>query len=203
MSNFENLELTSTILSAIKEKGYTTPTPIQSEAIPIILKGKDLLGVAQTGTGKTAAFSLPILDFLQKNQKKPVKGKARVLILTPTRELATQIDDNIKEYSSNSKIRTKVIFGGVSHRAQIQAISKGLDIIVATPGRLLELINDGYVTFDYLDMLVLDEADRMLDMGFIRDIKKIMATLPKRKQTVLFSATMPKEIAGTCQWNFK
>ena len=116
--------------------------------------------------------------------------------MTPTRELATQIDDNIKEYSSNSKIRTKVIFGGVSHRPQVLAISKGLDIIVATPGRLLELINDGYVTFDYLDMLVLDEADRMLDMGFIRDIKKIMATLPEKKQTLLFSATMPKEIAG-------
>ena len=196
MSNFESLGLTAEILCAIKDKGYSTPTPIQSQAIPVILEGKDLLGVAQTGTGKTAAFSLPILNFLQKNQKKPAKGKARVLILTPTRELATQIEDNIKDYSTNFKIQTKVIFGGVSHRPQVQAIAKGLDIIVATPGRLLELINDGLVSFNFLDLLVLDEADRMLDMGFIRDIKKIMSTLPKKKQTLLFSATMPKEIAG-------
>ena len=196
MSNFESLGLTPEILNSIKDKGYTTPTPIQQQAIPVILEGKDLLGVAQTGTGKTAAFSLPILNFLQKNQKRPVKGKARVLILTPTRELATQIEDNIKGYSSHTKVKTKVIFGGVSHRPQVEAISKGLDIIVATPGRLLELINDGLVFFDFLDLLVLDEADRMLDMGFIRDIKKIMATLPAKKQTLLFSATMPKEIYG-------
>ena len=196
MSNFESLGLTPEILTAIKEKGYTTPTPIQLQAIPTILQGKDLLGVAQTGTGKTAAFSLPILNLLQTDKKKVVKGKSRVLILTPTRELATQIEQNINDYSSNCKIKTKVIFGGVGHRPQIQAIAKGLDIIVATPGRLLDLINDGLVSFDYLDLLVLDEADRMLDMGFIRDIKKILTILPKEKQTLLFSATMPKEISS-------
>jgi len=196
MSNFESLKLTSTILSAIKEKGYKTPTPIQLQAIPPILQGKDLLGIAQTGTGKTAAFSLPILDFLQNNKKKVVRGKARVLILTPTRELATQIETNLIEYSSGFKILTKVIFGGVGHKPQVQAIRGGLDIIVATPGRLLELINDGIISFTNLEMLVLDEADRMLDMGFIRDIKKILAVLPEKKQTLLFSATMPKEISG-------
>jgi len=196
MTSFGALGLTSEILSAIKKIGYTTPTPIQTQAIPPIIKGKDLLGVAQTGTGKTAAFSLPILNHLQTNAKKTVKGKSRVLILTPTRELATQIDQNIRDYSTNFKIKTKVIFGGVSHRPQVQAISKGLDIIIATPGRLLELINDGYLTFNFLDIFVLDEADRMLDMGFIRDIKKIMATLPEKKQTLLFSATMPNEIAN-------
>ena len=154
MSSFEGLGLTSEILNSIKDKGYSAPTPIQLQAIPVILEGKDLLGVAQTGTGKTAAFSLPILNFLQKNQKRPVKGKARVLILTPTRELATQINDNIKDYSTHAKVKTKVIFGGVSHRPQVEAIAKGLDIIVATPGRLLELINDGLVSFDFLDLLV-------------------------------------------------
>ena len=195
MSSFESLGLTSEILSAIKDKGYNTPTPIQLKAVPIILQGKDMLGVAQTGTGKTAAFSLPILNLLQTKKKKVVKGKSRVLILTPTRELATQIEQNIIDYSSYFKVNTKVIFGGVGHRPQIQAIAKGLDIIVATPGRLLDLINDGVVTFDFLELLVLDEADRMLDMGFIRDIKKIMAILPKKRQTLLFSATMPKEIS--------
>ena len=196
MSNFESLGLTSEILSAIKQKGYTTPTPIQLQAIPTILEGKDLLGVAQTGTGKTAAFSLPILNLLQTDKKKVVKGKSRVLILTPTRELATQIEQNINGYSSNFKVKSKVIFGGVGHRPQIQAIAKGLDIIIATPGRLLDLINDGYLSFDFLDLLVLDEADRMLDMGFIKDIKKILAILPKEKQTLLFSATMPREISN-------
>tara|TARA_B100000925_G_scaffold291057_1_gene277866 strand:- start:2290 stop:3537 length:1248 start_codon:yes stop_codon:yes gene_type:complete len=195
MSNFESLGLTSEILSAIKDKGYYTPTPIQLKAIPIILQGKDMLGVAQTGTGKTAAFSLPILNLLQTRKKKVVKGKSRVLILTPTRELATQIEQNVIDYSCYFKVKTKVIFGGVGHRPQIQAIAKGLDIIVATPGRLLDLINDGVVTFDFLELLVLDEADRMLDMGFIRDIKKIMAILPKKRQTLLFSATMPREIS--------
>ena len=196
MSSFDSLNLTPMLLKAIMKEGYKTPTPIQLQSIPPLLEKRDLLGVAQTGTGKTAAFSLPILNHLQKNQKKPIKGQSRILILTPTRELASQIDESIHKYSTGFKLSTKVIFGGVDHVPQIQAISKGTDIIVATPGRLLEYINDGIVSFKSLEILVLDEADRMLDMGFIRDIKKIINVLPKKRQTLFFSATMPKDIAG-------
>lgn len=195
-ASFQSLNLLPSILKAIQNEGYDIPTPIQLQAIPPLLEGRDLLGIAQTGTGKTAAFALPILHFLGTHTKRPPKGRSRVLILTPTRELATQINDSIKKYSVGMKIATKVIFGGVGHRPQVQAISQGLDIIVATPGRLLEHIEDGVVTFSDLDILVLDEADRMLDMGFIRDINKILKVLPEKKQTLLFSATMPNDIGS-------
>ncbi len=196
MSDFKSLDLLPSIMDAIKKKGYTTPTPIQLKAIPHLLKGKDLLGIAQTGTGKTAAFALPILNRLAKNKIKPRPARVRTLILTPTRELASQIDQSIKSYGKGLNLFSTVIYGGVGARPQIQAMSRGVDILVATPGRLLDLMSDGHVLFEQLEIFVLDEADRMLDMGFIRDIKKIIAKLPKIKQTLLFSATMPKDIVG-------
>jgi ATP-dependent RNA helicase RhlE len=194
MSDFKSLNLHPSILNALEKKGYETPTPIQAQAIPHLLEGKDLLGIAQTGTGKTAAFGLPIINRLAKNKVKARPARMRTLILTPTRELASQINDNIKTYSKELKISSTVIFGGVSPRPQIQAMSKGIDILVATPGRLLDLMNDGHILYNQLEVFVLDEADRMLDMGFIRDVKKIISKLPKVKQTLLFSATMPKDI---------
>jgi len=196
MSDFKSLDLLPSIQNALAKKGYTTPTPIQQKAIPLLLKGKDLLGIAQTGTGKTAAFALPIINNIAKNKVKVKPARVRALIITPTRELASQINENIKTYSKELNIKSFVIFGGVGYRPQIQAMSRGQDILVATPGRLLDLINDGHVIFEQLEFLVLDEADRMLDMGFIRDIKKIISLLPKNKQTLLFSATMPKGIAS-------
>ena len=194
MKNFENLALLSSIKKAIKAKGYVTPTPIQANAIPHLLAGKDLLGIAQTGTGKTAAFSLPIITLLEKNKKRMGAKKVRVLILTPTRELATQIESNIKEYSSGLDMRSKCIFGGVGANPQIKAVARGIEFVIATPGRLIDLMQGGHILFDDLEFFVLDEADRMLDMGFIHDIKKIMQTIPKERQTLLFSATMPKNI---------
>jgi len=196
MTEFKSLNLLPSIMDALNKKGYKNPTPIQEQAIPHLLEGRDLLGIAQTGTGKTAAFSLPILNFLGKNKKKVKPSRTRVLILTPTRELASQIDQNIKTYAQGLGTRSTVIFGGVGHRPQIQTMSKGVDILVATPGRLLDLMNDGHINYDQLDVFVLDEADRMLDMGFIRDIKKIISYLPKKKQTLLFSATMPTGISS-------
>ncbi|MBT4791449.1 MAG: DEAD/DEAH box helicase [Halobacteriovoraceae bacterium] len=194
MQDFESLDLIPEIKKALKEKGYTKPTPIQAQAIPLLLEGRDLLGIAQTGTGKTAAFSLPIINKIAREKVKLRPRRTRVLILTPTRELASQIELNIKSYGAQLRLSTKVVFGGVGERPQIQAIAKGLDIVVATPGRLLDLMNQGHIVFDQLDTFVLDEADRMLDMGFINDIKKIIAKLPAKKQTLLFSATMPKDI---------
>jgi len=196
MSNFDELNLIPSIKKALKVKGYTTPTPIQQKSIPHLLEGKDLLGIAQTGTGKTAAFSLPIINRLAKNNIQVRSKRARALILTPTRELASQIDLNIKSYASELDIFSTVIFGGVGHRPQIQAMIKGVDILVATPGRLLDLMNEGHIKFEQLEVFVLDEADRMLDMGFFNDVKKVIAKLPKEKQTLLFSATMPKDIAS-------
>lgn len=189
--NFENLNLIEPLLKALQQEGYTTPTPIQEQAIPIVLRGKDLLGCAQTGTGKTAAFSLPILQKLYKtDQKKNIKA----LILTPTRELAIQIGECFEAYGRYTGIKHTVIFGGVSQKPQTDALRGGVQILVATPGRLLDLIDQNYISLKSLDFFVLDEADRMLDMGFIHDIKRILKLLPVRRQTLFFSATMPPEI---------
>ena len=195
MEKFNELPLHATILANLESSGYTTPTPIQREAIPHLLKGRDLLGIAQTGTGKTAAFSLPIINYLINTPREVKGGEPRVLILSPTRELASQISDNIKKYSQGLHIGTTVIFGGVGQAPQVAAIRRGLDIIVATPGRLLDLMEQGLLKIDKIEVFVLDEADRMLDMGFIHDIKKVMAKLPAKRHTLLFSATMPDEIS--------
>lgn len=192
---FEDLNLIDPILSALKEEGYTKPTPIQAQAIPIVLKGKDLLGCAQTGTGKTAAFSIPVLQLMHKETVKPPgKRPIRTLILTPTRELAIQIGESIANYGKNLPMRHRVIFGGVKQHAQVSALKQGVDILVATPGRLLDLMNQGYVKLSDIEYFILDEADRMLDMGFIHDVKKVIAKLPNKRQSLFFSATMPKEI---------
>lgn len=190
---FEQLNLSKPFLRAVEQAGYTQASPIQEKAIPPLLAGKDLLGCAQTGTGKTAAFSLPILQQLSLEQA-PAKGVVRALILTPTRELALQIQENIIQYSKFTKLRSVVIFGGVSQQAQTNALRKGADILVATPGRLMDLINQGFIKLNHVQMFVLDEADRMLDMGFIHDVKKIIGLIPEKRQTLLFSATLPPEI---------
>jgi ATP-dependent RNA helicase RhlE len=193
---FENLNLIAPILKALTTEGYSNPTPIQEQAIPIILEGKDLLGCAQTGTGKTAAFALPILQILfgeQKAVNEPHTIKA--LILTPTRELAIQIGESFTAYGKNMDIRNTVIFGGVSQKPQTDALKAGVDILVATPGRLLDLIHQKYISLHHIKLFVLDEADRMLDMGLGIDVKRIIAHLPKIRQTMLFSATMPPEIS--------
>jgi len=190
---FKDLGLQDNLLRAVSEKGYKTPSVIQEKAIPIVLKGKDLLASAQTGTGKTAGFTLPMLQLLEET-KHPKYRPIRALILTPTRELAAQIYDNIKVYSKYLNIKSTVIFGGVKPASQISAIKQGVDILVATPGRLLDLENQGKLSLKRVDFLVLDEADRMLDMGFQRDINKILALLPKKRQNLLFSATFSKEI---------
>ena len=181
------------LLKAINEKGYTDPSPIQQKAIPLILKGKDILASAQTGTGKTAGFTLPLLQILSKNSDKNNR-KIRALILTPTRELAAQIYENIKEYSTYIDLRSMVIFGGVNQNPQVSKIKSGIDILIATPGRLLDLENQRLLSLRNVEILVLDEADRMLDMGFQRDINKIMNLLQKQRQNLLFSATFSKEI---------
>lgn len=195
MSTFKNLELNEKILSALDAKGYTTPTPIQLQAIPHVMEGKDFLGIAQTGTGKTAAFSLPILHNLAKNPVSAKSGCMRVLVLTPTRELASQIAENIEIYGKELGLRHAIIFGGVSERPQITAMQRGVDILIATPGRLLDLSTQGHIRYMQLEVLVLDEADRMLDMGFINDVKKIIHKIPEKRQTLFFSATMPETIA--------
>ncbi len=195
MSNFSNLNLKQTILDALESKGYQNPTPIQEAAIPCVLEKKDVLGIAQTGTGKTAAFSLPILHLLSENNEKVRSNHIRCLILTPTRELASQIADNIENYGKNLNLNYAVIFGGVGENPQINKLNQGLDIVIATPGRLLDLANQGFINFSKLEIFVLDEADRMLDMGFIVDIERIIAKLPKIRQNLLFSATMPQTIA--------
>ena len=191
--DFEDLHLCEPLLAALSEIGYVTPTPIQEEAIPYLIEGRDLLGCAQTGTGKTAAFSLPILDHMAEN---PWSGprRIRVLMLCPTRELAAQIHENIENYAKHLDIRSMVMFGGVSQRPQEKILRRGVDILVATPGRLLDLIGQGLVSLGDVEFLVFDEADRMLDMGFIRDIRKILQHVPEQRQSLLFSATMPREI---------
>lgn len=190
---FEQLGLIAPILQAIKTEGYTTATPIQQQAIPVALQGKDILGCAQTGTGKTAAFAIPMLQLLSKEKAKGFRY-IRALVLTPTRELAVQIEESFSAYGRHTGLKHQVIFGGVSQHTQVSAIRNGVDILVATPGRLLDLMNQGYVHLDHLEMFVLDEADRMLDMGFINDVKKIVKILPRQKQTLFFSATMPPQI---------
>jgi ATP-dependent RNA helicase RhlE len=189
---FINLGIIDPILKALANEGYTNPTPIQQQAIPLVLAGKDLLGCAQTGTGKTAAFAIPIIQLLSKQKQR--RPGIKTLILTPTRELAIQIDESFGAYGKFTDIRHTVIFGGVSQLHQVNALKRGIDVLVATPGRLLDLINQKYVDLRQLEIFVLDEADRMLDMGFIHDVKKIIALLPPKRQTLFFSATMPPEI---------
>lgn len=191
---FDALNLISPIRRAVSEEKYTLPTPIQTEAIPHLLQGRDLLGCAQTGTGKTAAFALPILQRLAKRQEKPRPKEVRALILTPTRELALQIEESFRTYGRYLKFNQTVVFGGVSPKAQIRALSRGVDILVATPGRLLDLFNQGCLRMDKIDVFVLDEADQMLDMGFLPDVKKIVGAIPTTRQTVMFSATLPDDI---------
>ncbi|MGE0615892.1 MAG: DEAD/DEAH box helicase [Bacteriovoracia bacterium] len=195
-TSFDELKLIAPILHAVKAEGYATPTPIQQKAIPIVLSGRDLLGCAQTGTGKTAAFALPILQLLDQNHKQTRDGRPRIraLILTPTRELATQIGDSFSNYGRGLHLRNTVIFGGVGQNPQVAVLRKGVDILIATPGRLLDLLQQRALNFQYLEIFVLDEADRMLDMGFIHDVKRVIAMLPTKRQTLFFSATMPPEI---------
>ena len=193
---FEQLGLIEPLLKALNTEGYTIPTPIQAEAIPVVLDRRDLLGCAQTGTGKTAAFALPILQRLY-NDKRGGKGykHIRTLVLTPTRELAVQIHESFAAYGKHTGLTQEVVFGGVSQHTQTIALRNGIDILIATPGRLLDLMNQGYIHLDHLEVFVLDEADRMLDMGFIHDVRKIIRELPEEKQTLFFSATMPPAIA--------
>jgi ATP-dependent RNA helicase RhlE len=197
---FENLSLIEPILAALKSEGYTQPTPIQQQAIPILLERKDLLACAQTGTGKTAAFAIPILQLLHQEElyKKGPEG-IKALILTPTRELAIQIGESFAAYGKLLRLRHTVVFGGVSQKNQTDALKWGVDILVATPGRLLDLMQQKFVKLQNINTLVLDEADRMLDMGFIHDVQRIIQKLPTNRQTLLFSATMPKEIASLAQ----
>jgi len=191
---FNDLKLIKPLITALDKKGYTNPTPIQQQSIPHILQGKDIFGCAQTGTGKTAAFALPILHLLDANKTVNVKRTIKALILAPTRELALQISDNFLAYGKNTGLSHTTIFGGVSQNRQTQDLNRGVDILIATPGRLLDLMNQGYVNLNYIQYFVLDEADRMLDMGFINDIKKITAKLPAKKQNMFFSATASPEI---------
>ncbi|PLW98932.1 MAG: DEAD/DEAH box helicase [Marinilabiliales bacterium] len=192
---FNELDIIEPILRAVDEEGYTNPTPVQEQAIPIVLKGKDIIGCAQTGTGKTAAFAIPILQLLH-NKINPQWKKRfiKAVIITPTRELAIQIGESFSTYGKYTQPKHAVIFGGVGQKPQTDALKNGVDILIATPGRLLDLINQGFVNLAKIDIFVLDEADRMLDMGFIHDIKKVIQVLPKKRHSLFFSATMPKEI---------
>ncbi|HCC51883.1 MAG TPA: DEAD/DEAH box helicase [Porphyromonadaceae bacterium] len=195
---FKELNITQPILNAIHEKGYINPTPIQEKAIPVVLSKKDIMGCAQTGTGKTASYAIPVIQHLQADYYSEARiqklRKIKALILAPTRELALQIDECISDYAKYTNIKHGVIFGGVKQQPQNDMLRRGIDILVATPGRLLDLMNQGYVKLNDIRYLVLDEADRMLDMGFINDIKRILLKLPKERQTLLFSATMPSSI---------
>lgn len=194
--SFENLNLIEPVLQALKNEGYTTPTPIQEKSIPIILQRKDLLGCAQTGTGKTAAFAIPVIQILHE-EKRLERGPAKIkaLVLTPTRELAIQIDESFAAYGRYAGLRHLVVFGGVSQHSQVNALRNGVDILIATPGRLLDLMAQKLISLQHVELFVLDEADRMLDMGFIHDVKKVIAKLPSNRQTLFFSATMPPEIS--------
>jgi ATP-dependent RNA helicase RhlE len=195
--SFNNLQLIEPILKALSNEGYTTPTPIQTQAIPSILQRKDLLGCAQTGTGKTAAFAIPMLQLMHEEQQQSQPGGRRnvkALILTPTRELAIQIEESFRAYGKYVDLKHLVIFGGVSQYNQVNALRRGIDILVATPGRLLDLMQQRHISLQDIKYFVLDEADRMLDMGFVHDVKRIIAKLPAKRQTLFFSATMPPEI---------
>jgi ATP-dependent RNA helicase RhlE len=194
---FSDLLLIDPILKALAEEGYSQPTPIQEQAIPILLERRDLLGCAQTGTGKTAAFAIPILQLMEEEQNRNMKAPRRIrtLVLTPTRELAIQINESFAAYGRHLNLRHTVIFGGVSQHSQVNTIKAGLDVLIATPGRLLDLINQGFISLRDVQFFVLDEADRMLDMGFIHDVKKVIARLPEKRQSLFFSATMPPDVA--------
>ncbi|WP_026903640.1 DEAD/DEAH box helicase [Pedobacter glucosidilyticus] len=194
--SFDELDLINPIKKALQTEGYTKPTPIQAQAIPLVLDGNDLLGCAQTGTGKTAAFAIPIIQLLHNSSHQQAKGTRaiRALIVTPTRELAIQIADSFAAYGKNTPLKYAVIFGGVGQKAQTDALAKGVDILIATPGRLLDLMNQRYISLKSISLFVLDEADRMLDMGFIHDVKKLIAALPAKRQSLFFSATMPPVI---------
>lgn len=197
---FQELNIITPILKAIEAEGYLNPSPIQESAIPVLLEGKDLLGSAQTGTGKTLAFAVPILQGLYEDVKnRQVKPVIKALILAPTRELAEQIKDSFRTYGKYVGAKTEVIYGGVSQKNQEIALRKGLDVLIATPGRLMDLMNQNLVSLKDVKYFVLDEADRMLDMGFIRDVKKIVAELPKERQTALFSATVPNDILSLAE----
>ena len=191
MSEFKEFSLLESIIDRVSLKGYKQPTQIQKECIPVLINGNDLLGIAQTGTGKTAAFSLPIINNLGQNKIDINAKSTRSLILTPTRELASQIMQNIDDYADGLGLKTKVVYGGVGRQNQVDSIALGLDILVATPGRLLDLIKTGDINFQALEVFVLDEADTMLDMGFFKDVQRIISKLPKSRQTLLFSETMP------------
>ncbi|MGB3917547.1 DEAD/DEAH box helicase [Thiothrix litoralis] len=193
---FSELGLSEPLLRAISEQGYDTPTPIQAQGIPAVLSGRDIMAAAQTGTGKTAGFTLPMLHLLSANGNQPKSNHIRALVLTPTRELAAQVGESVRDYGKHLPISSTVVFGGVSANPQMMALRRGLDVLVATPGRLLDLYDQNAVRFSQVEMLVLDEADRMLDMGFIRDIRKILALLPKRRQTLMFSATFSDDIVA-------
>jgi ATP-dependent RNA helicase RhlE len=220
--SFTSLALSEPILRALSEEGYSKPTPIQSQSIPVVLEGKDLLGAAQTGTGKTAAFAIPILQLLSSDtgytghnsisgrntangqQAHSSKRRAsnrpiRSLIVTPTRELAIQIDESFKSYGRHTGLTSAVVFGGVNQHSQVTRLGRGVDILIATPGRLLDLMNQGYISLEHIQIFVLDEADRMLDMGFIHDVRKLLAALPRKRQSLFFSATMPPEIVKLSQ----
>ncbi|MDB2511815.1 DEAD/DEAH box helicase, partial [Luminiphilus sp.] len=191
--SFSKLGLSDPLLRAVTDKGYTTPSPIQAEAIPAVLKGYDVMAAAQTGTGKTAGFTLPLLHTLSKGSlAKP--NQARALVLTPTRELAAQIAENVEAYGKYLNLRSAVVFGGVKINPQMMKLRKGADVLIATPGRLLDLHQQNAIAFDHLEVLILDEADRMLDMGFIHDIRRILKTLPKQRQNLMFSATFSDDI---------
>jgi ATP-dependent RNA helicase RhlE len=191
--SFENLGLIQPILKALTASGYENPTPIQVQAIPLVLQGRDLLGSAQTGTGKTAAFAVPVLQRLQETPPRQARS-IRALVLAPTRELAIQVSDSFETYGKHLPLRQTVVYGGVSQHTQVRALRAGVDILIATPGRLMDLINQGFIKLNQIEVFILDEADRMLDMGFIHDIRRIITMLPAQKQTLLFSATMPSEI---------
>lgn len=192
--HFESLNIIEPILKSLKEEGYLTPTPIQEQAIPIVLSGTDLIGCAQTGTGKTAAFAVPILQLLYNNRSFDKRKKIRSLIVTPTRELAIQIEESFNAYGRYTGLTCTVVFGGVNQNPQTSALRNGVDILVATPGRLLDLMNQGYISLKDIEIFVLDEADRMLDMGFIHDVRRLLAVLPQKRQSLFFSATMPPAI---------
>ena len=193
--SFSDLDLIEPLLRALHAKNYTEPTPIQARAIPPLLAGKDLLGVAQTGTGKTAAFGLPILQHITQARSPAGARATRALVLAPTRELAIQIGEEVRAYGRHLNLRQTVVFGGVGQHPQVRALARGVDVLIATPGRLLDLLGQGHLRLDRVTHFVLDEADRMLDMGFIHDVRRVVAALPKRRQTAFFSATMPHEVA--------
>lgn len=198
--NFEQLKVAAPILKALQAQGYTNPTPIQQQAIPVVLQGRDLLGCAQTGTGKTAAFAIPVIQMLHEQKEAgTMKPGIKTLILTPTRELAIQIDTSFGEYGQFSGLKHTAIFGGVSQYNQVNILRRGVDILIATPGRLLDLITQKIISLHQIEIFILDEADRMLDMGFIHDVKKLIAKLPAKRQTLFFSATMPPDIQRLSQ----